>query len=361
MSVSQLNNEIASRSNRSHTDSAAAPDVSVIIVNWNSKDYVRRCLSSLSEHFQNIALEVVVVDAGSFDGCDEMLAREFPSTIFVQSPENIGFARANNLGVCHSRGQYFLLLNPDTELIENSIRILRDQFRSLLDAGVIGCRLLNSDHTLQKSCVQTFPTVLNQLLDAEFLRARFPNSDLWGITALNSPRRGPAEVEAISGACMFVSRDVFTQVGGFTETYFMYGEDLDLCFKIKQAGYRVYHTGETNVIHHGCGSSRQDSQAHSDVIMRESVYRFLRLNRGIASANCYRVAMTCAALIRIPLIVTLLGFERSFARSLRKWWSILRWSVGLESRSLANVSNPNSIKTQAHQSQLFHSNAPADF
>jgi GT2 family glycosyltransferase len=338
MSLSQINNEIASRSNRSHIDSAGATDVSVIIVNWNSKDYVRRCLSSLSKHSQNIRLEVVVVDAGSFDGCDEMLAQKFPSTIFVQSPENIGFARANNLGVRHSRGRYLLLLNPDTELMENSIRILRDQFRSLPNAGVIGCRLLNSDQTLQKSCVQAFPTVLNQLLDAEFLRARFPNSRLWGITALNSPRRGPAEVEAISGACIFVSREVFDQVGGFSQNYFMYGEDLDLCFKINQAGYRVYHTGETNIIHHGRGSSRQDSQDRSDVIMRESVYRFLRLNRGIASAGGYRVAMACAALIRIALTVLLLAFERSLARSLRKWWSILRWSLGLQSDMLRTVS-----------------------
>jgi hypothetical protein len=335
---------------KSHAIAGRLPDVSIIIVNWNSKDFLRQCLRSVFRYTQGVSFEVIVVDNASFDGCAQMLAREFPSVIFVQSAENIGFARANNLGVRYSRGRHLLFLNPDTELLEDSIAILRQQIESFPDVSAVGCRLLNSDGTLQTSCVQSFPTTLNQLLDADFLQRRFPHWRLWGTAALHSRQRAPARVEAVSGACLFVSREVFDRIAGFTETYFMYGEDLDLCFKIKQAGYRVYHTGETNVIHHGCGSSRQDSQAHSDVIMRESVYRFLRLNRGIASANCYRVAMACAALIRIPLIVSLLGFERSLARSLRKWWSILRWSVGLQTNSFEGISV---------QSKTTHAGVPA--
>src|SRR5205807_6936081 len=117
--------------------------------------------------------------------------------------ENIGFARSNNLGVRHSRGRYLLFLNPDTELTEDSIQIFRDRIESIPNAGAVGCRLLNSDGTLQTGCVQPFPTVLNQILDADFLQRLFPRSRLWGASALHSVEQTAAEVQVVSGACVF--------------------------------------------------------------------------------------------------------------------------------------------------------------
>ncbi len=100
------------------------PDVSIIIVNWNSKEHVRRCLTSLFEYTKSFSWEILVIDNASFDGCEEMLAREFPACVFIQSPDNLGFGRANNLAAGHAHGHLFL--NPDTELLENSIPILRE-------------------------------------------------------------------------------------------------------------------------------------------------------------------------------------------------------------------------------------------
>jgi len=309
----------------------ARPEISIIIVNWKSSEYLRKCLQSVYRFTEGTAFEVIVVDSASYDGCGEMLAREFPGVCFIQSAENLGFAGANNLGAQRAKGCDLLLLNPDTELRENSLRILADGLERFPDAGAVGCRLINPDGSLQRSCVQSFPTVLNQFLDSKLLHRWFPNSTLWGTAPLNSSNPEPAE--AISGACILVKRPVFDQIGGFSSHYFMYGEDLDLCYKIKLAGYRVYHVPETTIVHFGGGSTRQSVSNFSNVMMRESVYRFLKSNRGLVSAILYKAAMGIASVFRVMLILPFLLGPKSAERaiSLRKWVSIFRWSLGLES------------------------------
>jgi N-acetylglucosaminyl-diphospho-decaprenol L-rhamnosyltransferase len=310
----------------------AAPEVSVIIINWNSADYVRKCLRSVYQHTQGLSFEVIVVDSASHDGCGEMLSREFPNVRFIQSPENVGFGQANNLAARQARGRALLLLNPDTEFREDSMRVLHEHLWSCPDAAAVGCRLLNGDGSLQTSCVQSFPTVLNQLLGTKVLHRTFPHWRMWGLAPLRSAKASPAE--AISGACIMVKREAFDRVGGFSSQYFMYGEDLDLCFKIKESGYRVYHVPDTTIVHFGGGSTFDSSQ--SNVMMRESVYRFLAHNRGKSSAVLYRGAMAVASVTRMILILPILLFprrdwtQRGIA-TLRKWRAIFRWSLGFPS------------------------------
>jgi GT2 family glycosyltransferase len=310
--------------------------LSVIIVNWNSRDCLQKCLQSVYANTRGISFEVIVVDSGSFDGCGEMLGREFPGVKFFQSEKNIGFARANNLGVSHAEGSHLLFLNPDTELIEDSIRVLMERLESLPRAGAVGCKLLNTDRTLQTSCVQAFPTVLNQIFNSEHLRKRFPGWKMWGVSALFARPEKPAVVEFVSGACILTRKKTFEAVGGFTEKYFMYGEDADLCFKIKRAGSDVYYVPETAIVHHGGGSSKQAKSNFSNVMMSESVYRFLQLNRGQLVATTFRLAMSVMSVVRLFLILISLPFSRGEVvrqgrESLRKWLFILRWGLGLES------------------------------
>jgi GT2 family glycosyltransferase len=311
---------------------AIAPELSIIIVNWKSSDYVKKCLQSIYRFTEGLQFEVIVVDSASYDGCGEMLAHDFPGVLFIQSPENVGFAGANNLGAQRATGRDLLLLNPDTELRENSLRVLADRLGSCSEAGAVGCRLINADGSLQTSCVQAFPTVLNQFLDSELIRGLFPRWRIWGTAPLHSSQPLPAE--AVSGACILVKREVFDRVGGFSSHYFMYGEDLDLCFKIRLAGYRVYHVPETTIVHFGGGSTRQSTSNFSNVMMRESVYRFLRHNRGKFSAVSYKAAMAGASVRRMILILPfLLGPGQRATQpglSLQKWLSIFRWSLGLE-------------------------------
>ena len=305
------------------------PEVSILVVNWNSAGHVRKCLQSVFQQTRALRLEIVVVDSGSYDGCGEMLSREFPAVKFIQSRENVGFARANNLGAGAARAARLLLLNPDTELKEDSIGLMVRRLETLPGAGALGCRLVNGDGSLQTSCVQAFPTVWNQLLDCEFLRRRFPGWSLWGTAPLHGTQ--PARAEVVSGACILVKREVFEQIGGFSECYFMYGEDLDLCFKIKQAGHGVYHTPETAIIHYGGGSTRQSASDFASVMTRESVYRFLRRHRGPASAMGYRLAMAGASVARMVLLLPMLLVARQSRRcTWEKWLAILRWSLGFK-------------------------------
>ena len=151
-------------------------DLSIIIVNWNSADVSAR-LPRLDLPFRaGIEFEVIVVDNASNDHCEQMLREEFPGVIFVQSGANLGFARANNLGFSHSTGEILLFLNPDTEVSDDSIVRMAHCLRATEGAAAVGARLLNTDGTLQTSCVQSFPTIANQLLDFDFLRRKFPTS-----------------------------------------------------------------------------------------------------------------------------------------------------------------------------------------
>lgn len=311
-------------------------DLSVILVNWNSADYVQACIRSLREQTSAMAYEAIVVDNASFDGCGERLAVDFPEVIFVQSQSNLGFGRANNLGAKHSKGKVLLFLNPDTDIRDRAIDRLYEQFCRLDRPGAVGCRLLNSDWSLQKSCVQALPTVLNQILDADALQRWFPKSGFWGGAALYEGHMEAVEVEVVSGACLMMRKDVFECVGGFSPEFFMYGEDLDLCFKARRAGLRNYHVGQAVIVHHGGGSSDRAISNFSNVLVRESISRFLRKSRGRLYSSCYRLAMCGMAVIRMTLLGLL--FPAWWARCgvrrwravFRKWWGVLRWGLGLE-------------------------------
>jgi N-acetylglucosaminyl-diphospho-decaprenol L-rhamnosyltransferase len=139
------------------------PELSIIIVNWNSKDFVRKCVQSIMANLMDFAFEIIVVDGASYDGCGEMLMREFPEVRFIQSDKNVGFARASNLGFEQSSGNCLLFLNPDTEVVGPAISILRTALLELDQAGIVGAKLLNTDGSVQTSCIQAFPTILNQL------------------------------------------------------------------------------------------------------------------------------------------------------------------------------------------------------
>ena len=329
------------------TPAAPAVDLSIVIVNWNSQAFVRACVHSLTCCCDPARIEIVVVDSGSFDGCGAMLAAEFPQVRFVQSRQNIGFARANNLGVRHTRGRNLLFLNPDTLVTEDSPGVLCDLLDRLPHVGAIGCRLLNADLTLQTSCVQSFPTVLNQVLDAQWLRERFPGSRLWGNAAIHAPGREVSAVAAISGACLGVRREAFLAVGGFSESYFMYGEDMDLCRRLARLGRTNYYTPATAVIHFGGGCSRKAPGEFAVVLTRMSVQQFIRLHHGPVAAVGYRIAMGLSAVLRLGAMAPALLCGRRLVRhgagSWRKWSAVLRWSVGLEPahlhRTLAAVAS----------------------
>jgi N-acetylglucosaminyl-diphospho-decaprenol L-rhamnosyltransferase len=316
---------------------ASGLDLSIIIVNWNSTAFLRKCLSSLYANTKSIRLEVIVVDNASGDGCGEMVRKEFPSVNFIQSNQNLGFARANNLGFTHSSGRNILFLNPDTEILGAAIERMVHFLDQTPNTGIVGPKLLNSDHSIQTSCIRSFPTLVNEALDAEFLRQKFPRARLWGTSPLYADASAPVAVDAVSGAALMVRREAFEKAGLFTAAYFMYAEDMDLCFKVRQAGRTNYFVPDATILHHGGQSTEsRDDRNFADVVMRESRLRFFRNRMGALYAAGYKATTSVVALIRLALLSGLWilpgGPVRrdSARRSLGKWIRIFRWSIGME-------------------------------
>lgn len=306
--------------------------LSILIVNWNSKDYLRDCLRSIRATCAELAPQIVVVDGGSFDGCGEMLASGFPEVEFVQSQENLGFGRSNNLGFERVRGEILLLLNPDCELRSGAVPALLHALRTFPAAGLVGPRLLNTNGSLQTSCVRAAPTPLNRALDAECLRRWFPYSRLWGTRAAFRAQ-SPVAVAAVSGACMLLPAAMFRAVGGFTPDYFMYGEDMDLCAKIQQTRGTIVHVPGAEVVHHGGGSSDTQVSGFAMVMMREAGEIYMRRWHGRFAAWRYRLLQGISAggrlALALPATWMLSGRRQAVARTtVQKWMHVFRWAVG---------------------------------
>ena len=177
-------------------------EVSIVIVNSNSADFLAECLASIRAYTHAISYEVIVVDNASTKDDLSVIRRKYPYIHLIESRENLGFARANNLGFQNSTGEYVLFLNPDTQLKGPAIEVMLAEIRRLPSAGILGCRVLNPDLSVQLSSIQAFPTILNQVLDTEYLQLRWPHWRLWKIAPLFGNGAKPVTVEAISGACL---------------------------------------------------------------------------------------------------------------------------------------------------------------
>ena len=311
-------------------------DLSIIIVNWNCANFTRECVRTIRAHTHTLEYEIIVVDNASTD--DSVSVLESLDIRLIRNPENLGFAHANNLGAVQSSGGVLLFLNPDTELAGPAIDRMYATLLASPAFGALGCKLLNTDKTLQTSCIQSFPTISNQVLDIEKLKLAFPNLRMWGIRALfEKPGGGPAAVEAVSGACVMIRREVFERIGQFTTEYFTYCEDIDLCYETRRAGYLVGYDSEAVIVHHGGGSSRKKTDTgFGDIATREAICKFLRKTRGNLYAQTYRGAIAVSSLLRIlalgvAFLTPLPRIDREYLRfALRKWRRILSWSLGFE-------------------------------
>jgi hypothetical protein len=313
-------------------------DLSIIIVNWNSADYAAQCVSSIYSQTKNLEYEVIIVDNASTDESCRVFQERLPRLKLIRNAENLGFAKANNLGFEYSNGRNLLFLNPDTDLRMPAINLMHSCLESSPSVGILGCKLLNTDLTIQTTCIQSYPTILNQMIDIDRLRRLFPRWKLWSMRPLFEENHGlPVEVDMVCGACLMVKRQVFQKVGRFDPDYFMYTEDLDLCYRVKSAGWKVCYLGSATIVHHGGQSSKKKGgEAFSSPMIRETLLTFFEKTRGPIYARLYRLAMLMVAVVRVSilaalLIVAALGFDKDSIRfSFRKWYKILRWSVGLE-------------------------------
>jgi len=233
------------------------PDLCVIIVNWNVRDLLEACLTSVYRLTQGIRFEVCVVDNNSSDGSADMVRREFPQVRLITNRENAGFARANNEGLKARPGRYALFLNPDCELIDNAPGEMVAFMDAHREAAGLGCKLIFPEGTPQDSC-RHFPSLFTDLMENIYLDACFPRSAFFNRIKMGQwghDRLRPVDVAY--GACLLVRGSVLEVVGSFDERFYLYYDEIDLCYRIKKAGGAIYFNPAIAVIHRANQSSRQ--------------------------------------------------------------------------------------------------------
>jgi len=227
------------------------PKISVLIVSYNVKQYIVHCIDSIKRSNYGGEIEIVVVDNNSFDNSLVEVKNKYPDVIDVQNDENYGFGKAVNQAARKATGDYYLILNPDTILEENTISIFVDYLLNNESVGMVGPKIVNSDGSLQKGCKRSFPTISVALPKILGLDKLFPNSRWAGKYNLNYLDADKIhKVEAISGSCMFIRSDLFNDIGGFDEQYFMFGEDLDICYQVYQNGFEIHYLPKTQIMHY---------------------------------------------------------------------------------------------------------------
>ncbi|HEY0759756.1 MAG TPA: glycosyltransferase family 2 protein [Acidisarcina sp.] len=235
----------------------STPAISILIVSFNTRDILRECLQSVQAATGKLDIETIVVDNCSRDGSAAMLRADFPAVLLIESEKNLGFGGANNLAWERARGQYIVLLNSDAFLREDTLRLSLQKMAADPGVGLAGGRLVGRDGALQPSA-RMFPGYLRQLLTMSGLAARYPSSRFFGQPDRTwaDPMK-TAEVDWVPGAYSIIRADLLQRIGFFDPRFFLYYEEVDLCLRIKQAGFKVMYWPEIEVVHIGGESSRQ--------------------------------------------------------------------------------------------------------
>ena len=233
--------------------------LSIVIVSWNTRDVLSGCLASVEASLRlapSLTAETLVVDNASKDGSAQMVRERFPWVHLIENSENAGFARANNQAIERCQGRYVLLLNSDTRVLGNALETLVTFMDEHPRAGAAGAKLLNADGTLQPSCHPMLTP------EHEFWRLTFlDNLVHWATYGSEFWKSSqPRQVEVIKGACLMLRREALAGIGLLDESYFMYTEEVDLCFRLTQAGWQLWWVPAAQVIHYGEASSRQVAQ-----------------------------------------------------------------------------------------------------
>jgi len=304
-------------------------DLSIIIVNWNTKDLLRQCLHSLYNETQKISFEVFVVDNASTDGSLEMLEQEFPKVNLIRNIENLGFAKANNQAIRHSKGRYILLLNPDTLILDNALAKMVNFMDVHPKLGAVGCKILKIDGTVDFRCARRFPTLATEFFEKTGLSKKFSNNRLFGSYLISYWGHGDSrEVNLLTGACMMIRREAIEQVGLLDEDFFMYGEDVEWCYRIQKAGWKVFYYSDAEIIHLG-GQSSESVKVEMSIEALKSMNLFFKKRYGPIYAWTHR-----SLILLITLAKELLFLGAFLATRNAKRRSLYRGKIAIHRRVL---------------------------
>lgn len=285
---------------------------SVIIVAYNSSDFIPACLKSVRDASEGIDAEVIVLDNGSPEPITAEIKEFFPEVKWMDSKENLGFGKGCNLAVKSASKPYLFFINPDTLVSRDSFRKMLEFVQEHPETGLAGSRILNEDGSLQLACRRSFPTTFSAISKTVGLAALFPKSKLFA--SYNMTYADPdqvTEVDAISGSFFCMRHDLYEQLNGFDEDFFMYGEDLDLCFRAKAAGFKNYYTPATNILHFK-GQSCKTRRWKSYVDFYKAMIIFVKKHKDL-----YFVPT-----LLVTLGILFAAFVGMFSRLIPKFWKI---------------------------------------
>ena len=318
------NPQVVALTDSSFSSVETYPDFSVILVCWNNKDYLEPCLNSLYGGKLRYTFDVIVVDNGSTDGSQEMLREKFPEIVVIQNDHNVGLGRASNQGIEATQGRYVLLLNNDTIVNGPSLDLMVEFMDTTPEAGAVGGRMLNPDGSFQAADAR-FPSIWEEFLIATRLGALF-----WPNFPDRTYSKQVTTVDWLGSACLLLRRDAIDRVGLLDEEYFIYGDEADLQYRLKKAGWLVYFLPDATTIHFGGRSLDRWRR-------RKMVYRgkmlFFQKNYGALRTGILRVLFASLSLFKLLLWGAFAMFPKWRERATKELhsnWDILKLSWNLK-------------------------------
>lgn len=286
-------------------------DLSIVIVNYNTKDLLKQTIESVINNTKGIEYEIWVVDNSSKDGSVEMVQEEFKSVKLIASKENLGFPKGNNVAIKKATGRYILLLNSDTKVIGDNLQNCVAYMDKHKDIGALGCKVELPDGTLDHACKRGFPTPEASLYYFLKLNKIMKNRKKYGAyTAEYLGEDEVGEVDALMGAFMMIPRTVVDKVGMLDEEFFMYGEDIDWCYRIKEAGYKIMYYPKEKIIHFK-GSSSKKKKAKTTYEFHRAMILFYRKHYN----DKYNIFIKILVYIGVALRMILSMIKNLFKRS----------------------------------------------
>jgi GT2 family glycosyltransferase len=295
-------------------------DLSVIIVTFNSSPYIEACLCSILEQLKGLAYELIVVDNNSKDGTCEIIERKFPQAILIRNGFNAGFARANNLALQRAKGEFVLLINPDTVWKRGEVKKALQFMGAHSEIGALGCRIVLEDGSWQKS-LGNFPTLLRELKESFYLPKIFPRSQWMRGVYIYDDFLSSRPVDWVSCTFFLGDRGLMSEVGFFDERYFMYYEDIDLSKRIRGKGREIYYYPEIGIIHH--------QKWPSTIDFGGSPYIYFNKFFGLYFAKILRYILLLKTLLRICtfFILSLFTGRVNFRDKLRSYYQTFKFHL----------------------------------
>ena len=311
-------------------------DLTIIIVNWNTRDILKNCLVSISLTKGNLKLKTIVVDNASGDKSAEMVRKLFPEIHLIESGGNIGFGRANNLAIPFADTPFILFLNPDTILKNSTLERMVNFLHDNPTIGAVGCKATDTRGRPQELGIQKFPSPF-----LEFIKICFQSEQTISLLKYLLPYQPPSQsgvVFKLYGVCLMVRNEVLKHSGSFDERFFMYCEDVDLCYRIVKLGWKIYYLSDVEIVHLGGAASQKIDSNFTILMTLESVAKFIEKKKGERGKLYYQFAVFFGAIFRLIVLtgiymIACLGIVYptiSIRKAFNKYLAMVKWSLNLQ-------------------------------